>query len=285
MYTVTAIITTYKRDSGVVERAIKSIEHQTYPIYETLLVDDNPKDSPYTDQIKEMLERHPQVKYYTQGDNKGVASARNYGIKYARGSHIAFLDDDDEWEPDKIEKQIAVFEKHPDAGMVFCTGTVIYEDSGREEQSWNASIFKEHPSYEDMLTHDYVCGVFSLFRRDALYTNHKPPAKIRFQQLPAVEDYEFCLQIAKYNDVYGVPEALYRYHMSSAEHVSTNHKNTYLGYKQIYINNKEAYDSNIHAKRWIMYNIMREGIKSMQPGVIPYAFSWLFCRLKDKDNG
>lgn len=110
--TVTTIIPAY-RASGTIGRAIDSLLGQTRPPDEILVVDDGSPDdvapalAPYGDRVT--LLRKP---------NGGAASARNFGIDHARGDFIAFLDADDHWAPDKLELQLAMFERHPEVG--FC---------------------------------------------------------------------------------------------------------------------------------------------------------------------
>ena len=96
---VSVIIPTYNR-KNLLKRALHSVSSQTFVPQEIIVVDDGSSDG-----TKDwVLERFPYVRYIYQ-DNSGVSSARNAGIKEAKGSWIAFLDSDDEWMPDKLEKQ------------------------------------------------------------------------------------------------------------------------------------------------------------------------------------
>ena len=96
---VSVIIPTYNR-KNLLKRALHSVSSQTFVPQEIIVVDDGSSDG-----TKDwVLERFPCVRYICQ-DNSGVSSARNRGIREAKGSWIAFLDSDDEWMPDKLEKQ------------------------------------------------------------------------------------------------------------------------------------------------------------------------------------
>ena len=96
---VSVIIPTYNR-KNLLKRALHSASSQTLVPQEIIVVDDGSSDG-----TKDwVLERFPCVRYISQ-DNSGVSSARNRGIREAKGSWIAFLDSDDEWMPDKLEKQ------------------------------------------------------------------------------------------------------------------------------------------------------------------------------------
>ena len=97
---VSVIIPTYNR-KHTLKRAIKSVYMQSLPPFEIIVVDDGSNDG-----TKEWVrQKYPNVKYIYQ-ENSGVSSARNKGIKIARGDWIALLDSDDEWLPNKLNKQI-----------------------------------------------------------------------------------------------------------------------------------------------------------------------------------
>lgn len=269
---ITAAITTYKREWETINRALWSIRCQSYPPYEILLIDDNHPGTEYTSAIKEGLKEYPEVTYVSIGKNSGVAGARNLAIERAGGEFIAFLDDDDEWSWDKLETQAATLKEHPDAALIFTLGINYEDDTGKQSPVWQSGVFLEHPSYIDELKHDRVgstsCPMICL---DVVRELGGFPIQ------PAVEDYALWLKIIKNHPVYGVNESLFVRHMDSGEHISTNHKNTYTGYRMIFEEHRDAYKKDKSARRWIMYNIMREGIKAKQFNVIPYCFRWAWC--------
>ena len=96
---VSVIIPTYNR-KHTLKRAIQSVYMQSLLPYEVIVVDDGSNDG-----TKEWVkQKYPNVKYIYQ-KNSGVSSARNKGIKIARGDWIALLDSDDEWLPNKLNEQ------------------------------------------------------------------------------------------------------------------------------------------------------------------------------------
>lgn len=106
---VSCVIPSYKR-CDTVTRAIDSALAQTYQNIEVCIVDDNIPGDAYSQKLQEALQRYagdPRVRYISQEKHINGAAARNAGIKAANGTFIAFLDDDDEWLPEKIEKQMA----------------------------------------------------------------------------------------------------------------------------------------------------------------------------------
>lgn len=119
---VSVIIPTYKRPSKVI-RAINSVLNQTYKNIEILVIDDNGKDSEFSNLTKQALNQlifKNKIKYIQHECNSGLPSARNTGIKIARGEYISFLDDDDEYLPIKIESQLKIFKNAKDnIGLVY----------------------------------------------------------------------------------------------------------------------------------------------------------------------
>lgn len=105
---VTVIIPTYKRTVDFLSRAVKSVINQTYPNVEVIVIDDSPSDYELRNSIKEYMDTvvNDDIKYFQNEKNIGGSLARNRGIELATGEYISFLDDDDEYMPEKIEKQV-----------------------------------------------------------------------------------------------------------------------------------------------------------------------------------
>lgn len=117
---VTCVIPSYKR-CDTVTRAIDSVLAQTYKNIEVCLVDDNIPGDEYSVKLQEALKKYEgdsRVRYITQEKHINGAVARNVGIRAATGEYIGFLDDDDEWLPEKIERQMAVLNDNPDVDAV-----------------------------------------------------------------------------------------------------------------------------------------------------------------------
>ncbi len=113
---VSVIIPTYKRPDTLA-RAINSVLSQTYPKIEVIVVDDNSPDSEgrkLTENVMVEFENNSKVLYIKHPYNKNGSAARNTGAKVAKGKYVAFLDDDDQFLPLKIESQIERMENLPD---------------------------------------------------------------------------------------------------------------------------------------------------------------------------
>lgn len=123
---VSVIITTHNRPEAV-HRAVKSVLNQTYQSIECIVVDDA-SDRENTCLLKKQADTGLIYHYISPENSKGGNHARNVGISLARGEYLAFLDDDDEWLEDKVMKQVGVFERNPDLGLVYCGSYIRYCD-------------------------------------------------------------------------------------------------------------------------------------------------------------
>ncbi len=125
MPSVSVLMPTFNRAKFLPE-AIDSVLSQTYADLELLIVDDGSEDN--TTSVLEPFLRDERVRYFYQ-DNQGQSYARNVGLKHAMGDFVAFLDSDDIWKPEKLEKQLAVVRAHPDADIVHGDEEIIDEQS------------------------------------------------------------------------------------------------------------------------------------------------------------
>ncbi len=118
---VSVIIPTYKRSNFLIE-AINSVLLQSYSNIEIIVVDDNDPNSEWRQQTKQKMQKYSsesRVKYICHEKNKNGSAARNTGIMCSTGDYLCFLDDDDFYYPDKIEKQIN-FIKDNNIDACFC---------------------------------------------------------------------------------------------------------------------------------------------------------------------
>ena len=111
--TVSVIIPTYNR-KNIVENAIRSVCAQSFSDYEIIVIDDGSTDG--TNEYLESLNLPIKI---VSKQNGGVSSARNIGIRNAKGKYIAFLDSDDSWLPDKLKTQVEYLESHIDIPLVY----------------------------------------------------------------------------------------------------------------------------------------------------------------------
>ena len=134
-YRISTIIPTFNRAHTII-RAIRSAQDQTYPVDEIIIVDDASFDD--TKQKVLMID-DDRIRYFCLNTNKGASGARNYGVSQARCDMIAFLDSDDVWHPDKIEKQLALKTEKPDLGLIYTAYVRIYGSSKEAHPNMNGN--------------------------------------------------------------------------------------------------------------------------------------------------
>lgn len=126
---ISVIIPAYNR-CRVLPRAVESVLAQTFRDWEVLIVDDASTEK--TD-FAEIIVSDPRIRFLQHAENRGPAAARNTGLAAAHGEFIAFLDSDDEWLPEKLERQIA-FLKKSEADLCFCHFLKIAEFAISEQR-------------------------------------------------------------------------------------------------------------------------------------------------------
>jgi len=246
---VTVVITTYKREAFLVERAIKSVLNQTYKNLEIIIVDDNPEFGDYSKSIKNFSEKYSNIKYIKNDGNKGAQVSRNNGILASQGEFVAFLDDDDTWEPNKLEKQIPCFKGN--VGLVFSNGYKIDENYNPPKKTIYGLCFKKKVTFDEELLHDRIGTTTQLVIKRSCFD------KIGMfdVNLPARQDYEMCIRLCKDFDAVGVDDYLFNHYIHKGEQISSNFIKAFNGYKIIYKKYKKYYNENKKAKIGIFKNI------------------------------
>ena len=154
---VSVIIPTYNR-AHFLPRAIKSVLNQTFQDFELIIVDDGS-----TDNTKEVVEnfqkQDSRIKYIWQENSGGPAKPKNTGIKNSKGEFLAFLDSDDEWLPEKLEKQLELFEKNKRLGIVGCNCWNIYVGEKNKKIECRINKNGKNNNYSSIILGD--CFIFS----------------------------------------------------------------------------------------------------------------------------
>lgn len=106
--------------------AIESVAAQTWQHLELIVVDDGSDDA---GEVRRAAAQIPSSRVIRL-DPSGVSAARNRGASHARGTYIAFLDDDDLWAPDRVERHVAVMAARPDAAASYCGMRTVHAETG-----------------------------------------------------------------------------------------------------------------------------------------------------------
>lgn len=237
---VTAVITSYKRDPSIVERALKSIISQTYSNIEIFVVDDSPANYDLRQDVKNMVESYSayNVKYIAHEVNQGACAARNTGLALASGEFIGFLDDDDEWLPNKIEEQLKPFADSR-IGLVYCPHIVVNDVSNQE--SIHTPIIAADNFYSTLLEQGNYVGSnsFPLVRTKALIEcGGFDPI------MPASQDYDAWIRIAQNWDFSFIDLPLIRYHVHAGDQITKSYDKRITGTLFIIEKNKHFFAEN-----------------------------------------
>lgn len=127
MSDLVSIITPSFNCSKYISETIRSVQSQTYQNWEMIIVDDCSTDNS-REIISQFCKTDPRVKLFTQEKNQGAGAARTRALHIAKGRYIAYLDSDDLWYPEKLDKQIAFMNSHS-CGFS-CTSYEVIDNNG-----------------------------------------------------------------------------------------------------------------------------------------------------------
>lgn len=224
---ISVIIPTYNR-VNYLRISVNSVIQQTYKNIEIIIVDDCSTDN--TENIINRVQ-DKRIRYLRNKENIGAGASRNRGIKEAKGEFIAFLDDDDEWLPKKLEKQMLLFNLLPDDyGLVYC-GHIIYDMNGdligRKKSQYRGNVLRE------ILNGCILGGSTPLIRKTVFskvgYNNSNLKSSI---------DWEMWIRIAENYKFDFVDEYLVKY-IIHEDQISTKRKNRIEDLELIYKSHKK----------------------------------------------
>jgi len=197
---ISVILPTYNR-GNLLPRAIQSVLNQTYQDFELILVDDGSMDN--TEEVVKSFGKEKGIVYLKHKKNRGAPAARNTGIKVAKGEYIAFQDSDDEWLPDKIEKQIKIFEHSEKiVGVVYSGFWKIKDD--RKIYIPSKGIAKKEGSILKGLLWENFVGLPTAMVRVEVFNKMGTFDEL----LPQLQDWELWIRFSKHYLFKYINEAL-----------------------------------------------------------------------------
>jgi len=213
-----------------VEETLQSCLDQTDRDFEVIVVDDVSTDDSVKI-VKKMMAKDARIKLIQQKRRQGPSIARNVGVKAAKGKYINYLDADDIIEPQKLELQGKILDKHKKVGIVLAKGITI-DDRGKimDRKYVVEGQFRGHPPLQDLLFRG------GLFPPAAMLCRRKDVLKIGgfWPKGYWCEDLEFFIRLARTGvDYHLVPQPLFRYRRSSGSWGS-NQKRMEQGYRDPY---------------------------------------------------
>ena len=212
-HTVTVVLPAYNRDISIA-RSISSVLTQSYRQFELLVIDDGSTDS--TEEVVKSID-DDRIQYVKLPSNVGAAAARNQGVKLAKGDFIAFQDSDDEWVPDKLEKQLNCFDDYDaSVGMVFTDMLRIYTDG-------STNVFESPEVQKGRMADRYGLEyqVFGIGQQSAVIRKECFSSVGFFDEsLPRFIDLEFFVRLLLQYQAVRISEPLVRFY--ETEGISSN---------------------------------------------------------------
>jgi len=234
-------------------RAMRSVLNQTFQDFELIIVDDGSTDDT-KEIIKEFIKKDKRIRYIYQENSGGPAKPMNTGILASRGEFVAFLDSDDEWLPEKLEKQLKLFKNsfNENLGLVSCNCDILYTEKNSQKilGEYKTPNFPSRNKAFKKLLRD--CFIFS---ESSIVTKKKVLDKVGlFDENASVkgfQDWELWLRIIKNYDFSSLSKPLLKYYFHEAnysiekiknlrenikffEYILNKHKKDYQKYPKIY---------------------------------------------------
>lgn len=199
-----SIITPSYESEKFISQTIESVLGQTHQNWEMIIVDDASLDKT-SSIVEEYLQKDSRIKLFKLQENSGPAVARNRAIEEAKGRYIAFLDSDDLWKPQKLQKQIE-FMQEKDCSLSYSA----YETISNDAKVLNKVIKPPIKlSYNDLLKSNHIGCLTAMYDTKKIGKIYMPLIKKR-------QDYGLWLKIVKKTDyAYGMDEPLATYRIVS----------------------------------------------------------------------
>ena len=199
-----------------VEQTVRSVQEQTYHNWEIIFMDDCSKDDTVRI-VEELRRKDPRIKLFQNRCNSGAAVSRNNALREAKGRWIAFLDSDDLWEPDKLEKQVMFMEQN---GYAFSY-------TGYKEIDSEGALTGVEVSGPKHVT---KTGMYSFCWPGCLTVMYDASkvGLIQIEDIKKNNDYAMWLKVCKKADCYLLPEVLAKYRRGRSGSVSSHSISTMI---------------------------------------------------------
>lgn len=206
-----SIVLATNRDSPYLEETLRSVRGQSFTDWELLVVDNGIPDN---GQVADLIADDRRMSMIKIDDSATAGIARNVGVGLTGGRYVTYLDDDDVWAPDRLEKHLQAHAQHPEAPATF-SGYWHMDSEGRHfGVDWRA----KHTGSADILRGraDTPLGPTVMVRREDYRAigGFSP-------EIPILVDFEFALRLALRGDLVYIDELLVGYRRHSANMTST----------------------------------------------------------------
>jgi len=211
-----SVIIPYYNDFKYLNEALRSCIDNTYPNIEIIIIDDCSQTPLKKDSIRAFSQKYP-LTIYRNKENQGSGFTRNVGIKVAKGDLIAFLDADDIWLSEIIEKQIKIFQSHPKAVWVYTDGYYLIENKKMHRpNSYYHGFYKRFPEKMEVNAYhlrgyNYILFSSNMFKKDVLFE-----VGLFNESLRVSEDWDLFVRVAERHPVHVIYEPLMYYRINNA---------------------------------------------------------------------
>lgn len=207
---LSVILPTYDRN-GELQEAVESLSRQRYSDIELVIVDDG-SPTPASETLRDAgFGSEGSIEVVRHPENRGANVARNTGIYRSTGEYVSFLDDDDRWRADKVERVVETFETvSPDVGVVY-TGT---------RTKGQATDTTATPTHRGDVTKDLLTGKnFGQFSSVVVRANAIEEAGLPDERFPAWQDREWFFRLSKHCRFEPIPEPLTIRHIDGEDRI------------------------------------------------------------------
>lgn len=245
---VDVILPNYNKEKYL-EEAINSVISQTYKNWHLYIVDDNSSDNSL--KVLDKISSLKNIKVIKLKKNKGPSFCRNYGMRISKSKYISFIDSDDSWEANKLEKQIEFMEKN-NLTFTYTDYTSFFE----RKNSIKKTNLKSYLNYKIFMRNSSINTTTMIILRSILH-NHK------FKKIGLCEDYLFKCQLLKENNIARkVDASLASYRILDKSRSSQRLKNIYwVWYINKYYNKLNFFNNFISIFCIAINSIKKYGIK------------------------
>jgi glycosyltransferase involved in cell wall biosynthesis len=223
------VIPTHNR-RDFLERAVKSVLAQSEPRLEVIVVDDASSDATAA-YLASAAATDSRIRVLRNEVARGGGGARNVGLAHARAPWVAFLDDDDEWLPNKLQRQCEQLARHPEA--IACSASFVQEFPGGRTRVFPVP---EAVSFEDILAENVLGGAsVCVASRQALEQIQGFDPRLR-----SAQDYDLWIRLRERGPITACAEPLVRYREHDGERITNQTRSQYLGSRLLFIKHRRS---------------------------------------------
>lgn len=219
---VSVVIPTFNR-AGMIEAAVQSVQAQSYPHWEIIISDDGSKDNT-KDIVQKLMGLDSRIRFIGRETNAGAQAARNAGIKAAQGEWIAFLDSDDQWLPDSLQRRMTIAMRD-NVDVVHSNAYILHP--GRDKEIYRVRPLSGNV-YREVLSGEGPMFPCLLVRKNALESIGFLDESIRSYQ-----EWDTAIRLAKKNTFGFEPEPTFIYDYRTDNAISRDSVRAGRGYEQI----------------------------------------------------